>query len=71
MKIKNALLISDTHFGSDKIAQFRGYDDAWHFWVEYQKIHNQQVTYEDQHFILKQYDYNCTRVTSIRQINLL
>lgn len=37
MKIKNALLISDTHFGSDKIAQFRGYDDAWHFWVEYQK----------------------------------
>jgi calcineurin-like phosphoesterase family protein len=48
MRIKNALIISDLHLGSDLIAQYRGYKDHWDFWLQYQQIHNSQVQYPDQ-----------------------
>jgi calcineurin-like phosphoesterase family protein len=48
MKIKNGLVISDLHLGSDAIAQFRGYKDSWDFWLHYQQIHNSQIMYDNQ-----------------------
>lgn len=48
MKIKNALIIADLHLGSDVIAQYRGYNDNWDFWLKYQQIHNAQITYDEQ-----------------------
>jgi calcineurin-like phosphoesterase family protein len=48
VRIKNGLVISDLHLGSDSIAQYRGYKDAWDFWQQYQQTHNSQVTYDTQ-----------------------
>lgn len=48
MKTKNALLIGDLHLGSDIIAEFRGYKDAWDFWQCYEEVHNSQVSYASQ-----------------------
>lgn len=48
MKIKNALLISDLHLGSDIIAQYRGFKNALDFLVWYQEWHNNQIKYSTQ-----------------------
>ena len=48
MRIRNALVISDLHLGSDLIAQYRGFESAWDFWLHYQDRHNSQIKYETQ-----------------------
>jgi calcineurin-like phosphoesterase family protein len=51
-RIKNAYVISDLHLGSDKLAQVRGFEDAWDFWRCYETAHRSVILDKNQPIII-------------------